>query len=141
MRSVVEDQDASVVSFFVWIAVGWIAESMSTSHLEVLAHGVVFLAVEMGFNEDVQFIVVSPVPIKCVTSKGGDVCNINLILSWVNLAFFEPGAARQTQFGVAAEAGDASSKGFPLSSESKIVGLELSGHDIMSSSGTGMVHP
>ena len=70
---VMEDQDSSMCAFIGGIAMGRVSKGMSSSRFEVLTHGVVPLAVEMCFHEDIELIVPAPKPIQCVFAKSCDI--------------------------------------------------------------------
>ena len=55
-----EDEDASMITIIGTVCVGWQAESMFASDFKVLAHGVVFLLVQVCLHHGVDVIVSAP---------------------------------------------------------------------------------
>ena len=73
MGRVVDDNDAPMCAFIVGVAVCWIPEGMSASDLKILAHRLMLLPIQVGFDQDVNLIVSCPVPVECAFPKGSDV--------------------------------------------------------------------
>ena len=73
MCSIMEDQDTIMCPIISRIAASRVSKSVSASDLEVLAHGVVLLAVKTGLNENIQLVVPTPEPVERVPSEGCDV--------------------------------------------------------------------
>ena len=76
MGCVMDDNDSAMVAVVGGIAVGWVSKSMSAPNLKVLTHGVVLLSIEMCFNQDVDLVVSSPVPVQGAFAKSCDVCHM-----------------------------------------------------------------
>ena len=68
-----DDEDAPMCAVIGGICLSWVAKCMSAPDLEVLAHCLVFLLVQMGFNHDIDLIVSCPVPVQGALAECRDV--------------------------------------------------------------------
>lgn len=76
MGAVVEDEDGSMCSLVVWVAVGWCAKGLAAAYLKVLAHGGVLLLVQVCFQQYGKFVVSTPQPVENLLGKRGHVCTV-----------------------------------------------------------------
>ena len=76
MGSVMNDQYAPMSSFNVAVGMCWIPESMPSSNFKVLAHRVMFLLVQVRFNQRMDLVVSCPVPVQGVLAEGRDVGDV-----------------------------------------------------------------
>ena len=68
-----DDEDAPMCAVIGGICLCWVAKCMSAPDLEILAHRLVFLLVQMGFNHDIDLIVSCPVPVQGALAECRDV--------------------------------------------------------------------
>ena len=71
-----DDEDASMGAIIVCVCLSWITKSMPASDFEVLAHGLVFLLVQMGLDQRINLIVSGPIPVQSILPESRDVGHI-----------------------------------------------------------------
>ena len=73
VRCVMDDEDASMGAIIGGVCLSWITKSMPASDFEVLAHGQVFLLVQMGLDQHINLIVSGPIPVQGILPESRDV--------------------------------------------------------------------
>ena len=74
--SVMNDENTPIIALIGAVGVCWVSESMSAPDLKVLAHGLVFLLVQVSLDQHVDLVVSGPVPVEGALAKRCDVGHI-----------------------------------------------------------------